>query len=71
MNNVNSLLKLIEKKRSSMELNTVSIKGVKNLSRADIDLLELYAVSGGRGMMRPSGNILAVLEKYGYKHPEF
>ena len=71
MNNVNSLLKLIEQKRSSMELRTVTIKGVKNLSRSDLDSIELYATSGGYGMMRPSGDVLAVLEKYGYKHPEF
>lgn len=71
MNNMNSLLKLIEKKRFSMELRTVTIKGVRNLSRADLDAIELYATSGGHGMMRPSGSVLAVLEKYGYKHPEF
>lgn len=70
MNNMNSLLKLI-KKRFSMELRTVTIKGVRNLSRADLDAIELYATSGGHGMMRPSGSVLAVLEKYGYKHPEF
>lgn len=65
------LLKLISNKKHTLEYGTTSIKGVKNISRADLDMIEMYAQTGGLGMMRPRGNVLAVLEKYGYKHPEF
>lgn len=53
------------------EKSNFTIKGVKNLSRSDLDTLVLYAqqyiMSGGysfSGLMEPFGDIKKVLSKY-------
>lgn len=67
------LLRDIEKKILNWnERSMFRLKGVGNLSRADLDSLELYAQtyirSGGYGfpgLMEPRGSIKEVLDKYG------
>lgn len=48
------------------------IRGVNNLSRSDLDTLQLYAETfienngyGFQGLMRPLSGVKAVLDKYG------
>lgn len=59
----------VEKKLAGMENGTVTIKGVSNVSVADLDTVLLYAeyVDTGRlhELMRPVGNVRRVLEAYG------
>ncbi|MFW6015515.1 MAG: hypothetical protein ACOCRK_03695 [bacterium] len=68
----NKLLKDIKKKKDNWnERSCFTIKGVKNLSVADLDTLELYATvflqNGGYnfyGLMKPLGSVKEVLDKY-------
>lgn len=60
------LLEEIERKLDKWdERSSFVIKGVRNLSRADLDTLELYATYSGR-LMKPRGEVGEVLAKYGY-----
>lgn len=71
--NAQKLLKDIDSKLSNWnERSQFRLKGVGNLSRADLDTLTLYAEayirSGGYGfpgLMEPLGEIREILEKYG------
>lgn len=71
--NAQKLLKDIDSKLSNWnERSQFRLKGVGNLSRADLDTLTLYAEayirSGGYGfpgLMEPRGSIKEVLDKYG------
>jgi len=71
--NAKKLLIDINKKIDKMECRCVTLKGVKNLSRSDLDCLILYANTyirndgSFRGLMAPRGNIEEVLKKYGLK----
>lgn len=51
------------------ERSMFTIKGVKNLSRADLDTIILYAEyfdgQGFPGLMKPLGGVREVLSKYG------
>lgn len=65
------LIKDIEGKIAKWnERSQFTMKGVKNLSRADLDMLELYAKTyiqnGGsfNGLMEPMGEMKEVFEKY-------
>jgi len=77
--NAQKLIQDIEKKISNWnERSQFRLKGVGNLSRSDLDDLELYANtyihSGGYGfpgLMKPLGSIAEVLEKYGIITQEF
>lgn len=53
------------------ERSSFRIRGVKNLSRSDLDTILLYVETGGRGLMKPVGYVAEVLEKAGYQHPLF
>lgn len=74
MANVNAaqtLIKDIEGKiKKWNERSQFTLKGVKNLSRADMDMLEMYAnhyiQNGGNfyGLMEPMGEMKEVFEKY-------
>jgi hypothetical protein len=63
----------IRKKIASWnERSQFKLRGVNNLSRSDLDTLELYAQTfirnggyGFSGLMQPRGSIKAVLDKYG------
>lgn len=66
-----TLIQDIEGKiRKWNERSMFTLKGVKNLSRADMDMLEMYAnqyiQNGGNfyGLMEPMGEIREVFEKY-------
>lgn len=77
--NAEKLIKDIEKKILNWnERSQFRLKGIGNLSRADLDSLELYANtyirSGGYGfpgLMKPMGSIAEVLEKYGITAHEY
>jgi len=67
----NCIYKDLEAARLKNEYRLSIIKGVKNLSRSDLDTVELYAQtiekSGSYfGLMEPRGNVAEVLNKYGY-----
>lgn len=68
--NAEKLIDAIESRRSMWdEWSTFTIKGVKNLSIADLDTLELYAVNllrngSYQGLVTPRGYIAEVLSKY-------
>lgn len=52
------------------ERSNFTLKGVKNLSRSDLDTIELYAdtiASQGNynGLMKPLGSVAQVLSAYG------
>ena len=47
------------------------LSGVKNLSRADLDMIELYVQTDGRGMVEPRGAVKEVLDKYGFVHLKY
>lgn len=72
MRNAQKLIKDVNEKIEKWnERSCFTIKGVKNLSRSDMDTLILYAehyiMSGGNnfsGLMEPLGNIKEVLNKY-------
>lgn len=66
------LIKDIEKKINNWnERSMFTLKGVKNLSRSDLDSIDMYskhfirnAGNGFYGLMNPSGSIEEVLHKY-------
>ena len=68
--NAEKLLSDIQKKIQNWnERSMFTLKGVKNLSMADLEILELYAdtyIRTGRfqGLMEPEGAIAQVLNKY-------
>ena len=74
INNAKKLKKDIETKISKWnERSNFSLKGIKNLSRADLDTLDLYAnyiinygsyIMAPSPLMQPLGDIEKVLEKY-------
>lgn len=71
----NILYSTLEKARDKAECRTCTIKGVKNLSRSDLDAIELYAETIDRtgshnGLMTPRGGVAEVLKKFGYKIEE-
>lgn len=67
-----SLLKDVKKAIANWdERSQFVLKGVRNLSMSDMGTLELYAKTGGKGLMKPIGDVGKVLEKYGYVHPSF
>lgn len=67
--NMRKLMKDIEKARNEWnEYSPFRIRGVGGLSPSDLDTIELYAQTGGQGLMRPLGPVKDVLEKYGYEH---
>lgn len=71
----NKLIKDIQSKRNSWdERSQFTIKGVRNLSPADLDQIQLYAEtyinsggSGFPGLMNPFGEVGEVLDSYGLK----
>lgn len=70
--NAEKLIKDIDKKiRNWDERSQFKIKGVSNLSRADLDQMKLYAEffirNGGSfsGLMKPMGSLKEVLDAYG------
>lgn len=76
MENAKKLIRDIEKKKEKWdEMSMFKIKGVKNLSVSDLDTIVLYAetyIKNGsfRGLMRPVGGVLEVLDAYELKEPE-
>ncbi len=68
--NAEKLLSDIQKKIQNWnERSSFTLKGVKNLSMADLETLELYAdtyirTGGFYGLMEPRGAIAQVLVKY-------
>lgn len=71
MKKAKELLQVIEKKKDSWdERSQFKIKGVGNLSRSDLDTIQLYAetyIQSGNlsALMRPLGGIAQVLKAYG------
>lgn len=56
------------------ERSQFTLKGIKNLSKSDIDTIRLYATSmiqgmgtGFNGLMDPMGDVKDVFDKYGIK----
>lgn len=67
MFNKDALLKTINERLNKWdERSSFSIRGISNLSKADLDTLELYATHNGP-LMRPVGGVRKVLEKFGYE----
>ncbi|WP_442637834.1 hypothetical protein [Rossellomorea marisflavi] len=68
MSNAMKCIQAVNKKLEKMELGVVTLKGVKNLSRADLDMVKLHAESSLDGrygqLMEPRGNVREVLEKF-------
>lgn len=57
------------------ERSSFTLKGVKNLSRSDLDTMELYADTICRqgnyyGLMKPLGSVATVLKAYGILEEE-
>lgn len=74
MNNVQILLNDIEEVKNNWnERSSFNLKGIGNLSVADLDVIEMYAKqylqTGGsfNGLMPPLGNVAEVLDKYNIK----
>ena len=70
-----SIYKDLEKLRMKNEYRASTLRGVKNLSRSDLDMIELYAETIDRtgsyyGLMEPRGGVREVLIKYGYLKEE-
>ncbi len=70
--NAIKLMKDVEMKIDKWNGRSITLKGVKNLSRADLDSLVLYAQKfienngyGFYGYMKPLGSIKKVLDSYG------
>ena len=66
-----NIYKDLEKCRRKNEYRVSTLKGVKNLSRSDLDTVELYAQTIERqgnyyGLMEPRGNVRELLNKYGF-----
>lgn len=68
--NAIKLWKDCAKKLDEMECRTVTLKGVKNLSRSDLETLQMYAKLAireglhGYGLAPLRGNLLEVWNKY-------
>lgn len=65
------LYKDLEAARIKNEYRLSTIKGIKNLSRSDLDTVELYAQTFERtgrydGLMQPRGNVKELLDRYGF-----
>lgn len=71
MSNAQKCIEAVNKKIETNEYNTVTLKGVCNLSRADLESIKLYAEASIKGtmsqFMEPMGSIREVLEKFGVK----
>ena len=69
MSNAEKCITAVQKKIETNEYNTVTLKGVRNLSRADLDSIEMYARASLNGtmsqFMEPRGSVREVLEKFG------
>lgn len=72
--NAEKLVKEVTNKIRNSEYNTVTMKGVRNLSRSDLESAVMYAEtyinSGGysfTGLMNPVGNVKELLDKYDVK----
>lgn len=66
------LLKDIEKKKDNWdERSCFKMKGIGNISKADLDTIELYAKKDGIGLRKPLCKVGEVLAKYGYEHPAY
>jgi hypothetical protein len=66
-----SIYKDINKCKLKNEYRLSTLKGVNNLSRSDLDTIELYAKTienqgSYSGLMEPGGNVKKVLEKYNF-----
>lgn len=61
-------IEAVNKKIETNEYNTVTLKGVRNLSRADLESIKLYAEASLKGslhqFMEPHGSVREVLEKF-------
>lgn len=68
MSNAEKCINAINKKVNSMEYGTATLKGIKNLSRADLEMIKIYAEASINGtmsrFMEPRGEIRDVLEKF-------
>lgn len=68
MSNAQKCIQAVNKKIENMEYGTVTLKGVKNLSRSDLDSIKMYAEASLNGTMNqfmtPNGEIREVLEKF-------
>lgn len=68
MSNEMKCIQAVNKKLEKMESGVVTLKGVKNLSRADLDMVKLHAESSLDGrygrLLEPRGNVREVLEKF-------
>ena len=68
MSNAEKCIQAVNKKIETNEYNTVTLKGVRNLSRSDLEFIKLYAEASIKGtlhsFMEPRGNIRDVLEKF-------
>ena len=65
---INALRDLVIKKNETLEYNTCTIKGVKNLSRSDRDIILMYLDDlelNGRFTLMISGGAGEVLKKAG------
>ena len=69
--NEQKCIEAVTKKIQNSEYNTVTMKGVRNLSRADLESVVMYAEFFARGdyssLMKPVGNVKALLEAFGVK----
>ena len=68
-NSIKALKDACNKKLDTMECRCVTIKGVKNLSRSDVETALLYAEYAETGrlheLMQPRGSIADLLKAYG------
>lgn len=71
MKKVDKVLQDIDKVLNNWdERSSFKLKGVGNLSKADLSVIELYAnqyleTGGFHGLMQPMGHVKEVLDKYG------
>lgn len=68
MSNAEKCIQEIEHKIETNEYNTVTVKGIRNLTRDDLETIKLYAEASIRGtayqFMEPVGNVREVLMKF-------
>lgn len=68
MSHAEKCIQAINKKLEGMESGTVTLKGVRNLSRADLDSIKLYAKASIDGtlnrFMEPQRSVKDVLDKF-------
>jgi hypothetical protein len=69
--NAEKLIKDVEKKIMNSEYGSVTLKGVKNLSRSDLETIIMYAQTfiknygeGFYGLMEPRGQVEELFKKY-------